>query len=173
MRVKGLYELDPAVITNITVVKGGDQQQIAFNQMMSMCDVRIDFISLHKSMLLEEKGAAADNRPTVRKYIKELTNGRGVFTRADMNNINNKNQDIGAPVQQTTPLTREEERKFQKDQAAVARLPQVREGPTVIEQTRVAVQKVALEDLLITTSENGTYVEKVEDEVPLFGPIAP
>lgn len=164
MRVQGLYELDPAVITNVTVIKGGDQQQLAFNQTMSICDIRIDFISLHKSMLLEEKGPAADNRPTVRRYIKELTNGRAVFTRANMNNINNDRLDINAPRQQTKPQSRLDQAKSEKNLAAATRLPQSREA-TVIEQTRVAQAKADLEDLIIETSESGTYVKNITESI--------
>ena len=33
---KGIYDLDPAYIQNITVIKGGDQQQIAYNQKLAI-----------------------------------------------------------------------------------------------------------------------------------------
>lgn len=70
---KGIYNLDPAVITNITVVKGGDQQQIAYNQNLSMVDVRIDFTSLYNSILIEEGAERVTNRPTLRTYLDALT----------------------------------------------------------------------------------------------------
>lgn len=72
IRSKGIYSLDPSVITNITVVKGGDQQQIAFNQKLAMVDVRIDFTSLYGTMLLEEKKSMTPHRPTVRNYLEAL-----------------------------------------------------------------------------------------------------
>lgn len=68
----GIYNLDPAVITNITVVKGGDQQQISFNQKLSVVDVRIDFTSLYNSMLQEEGDKTFTNRPTLRSYLQAL-----------------------------------------------------------------------------------------------------
>lgn len=72
IRSQGIYNLDPSVITNITVVKGGDQQQISFNQKLAMVDVRIDFTSLYGTMLLEENKTLNQNRPTIRNYLKAL-----------------------------------------------------------------------------------------------------
>jgi hypothetical protein len=69
----GIYNLDPAVITNITVVKGGDQQQISYNQKLAMVDVRIDFASLYTSILLEEGDTPLTNRPTLRSYLEQLS----------------------------------------------------------------------------------------------------
>jgi len=91
IRVAGLYELSPAAITNITIVKGGDQQQIAFNQNLGMCDIRIDFQALHRSMLLEEEPSGQFNkRPTVRRYVDELTtHSSSTFVRRDKMNSNN------------------------------------------------------------------------------------
>jgi len=63
----GIYDLDPAFISNITVIKGGDQQQIAYNQRMGIVDVRIDFGSLYSSMLAA-KGLSR-TRPTLEKYL--------------------------------------------------------------------------------------------------------
>jgi hypothetical protein len=73
IKTPGVYNLDPAVITNVTVVKGGDQQQISFNKRLAMLDVRIDFTSLYGSMVLEEdKIDRFTTRPTVRKYLDSL-----------------------------------------------------------------------------------------------------
>jgi hypothetical protein len=69
---KGIYNLSPAVITNITVVKGGDQQQISFNQKLGMVDVRLEFTSLYNTMLLEENKQVEVDRPTVRNYLENL-----------------------------------------------------------------------------------------------------
>ena len=67
----GIYNLDPAFISNITVVKGGDQQQIAFTQQLGVVDVRIDFGSLFSSMLASGKNVSR-TRPTLRTYLKAL-----------------------------------------------------------------------------------------------------
>jgi hypothetical protein len=85
----GIYGLDPGVITNITVVKGGDQQQIAFSKRLAMLDVRIDITSLYGSMVLDEKNPNEhSNRPTVYKYLKSLEgskNEASYFKRNEMN----------------------------------------------------------------------------------------
>jgi hypothetical protein len=73
IKAQGIYGLDPCVITSVTVVKGGDQQQISFNQKLAMVDVRIDFTSLYGTMVVEEgKTNAFANRPTLKKYLDNL-----------------------------------------------------------------------------------------------------
>jgi hypothetical protein len=67
----GIWDLDPAVITNLTIIKGGDQQSIGWNQRLGIVDVRLDIGSLFTSMLVEEKGMVS-NRPTVRTYLNAL-----------------------------------------------------------------------------------------------------
>jgi hypothetical protein len=76
---KGIYNLDPAVISNITVVKGGDNQQIAFTQRLGIVDVRIDFTSLFGSMVLEEDGPKNLKRPTVSGYLKALETQKTMY----------------------------------------------------------------------------------------------
>lgn len=73
IKATGIYNLSPAVITNVTVVKGGDQQQISYNQRLAMVDVRIDFTSLYNTMILEEGSSQERERPTVRNYLDSLT----------------------------------------------------------------------------------------------------
>ena len=81
VRSKGIFDLSPAVISNITVIKGGDQQQIAYTQQMGLVDVRIDFTSLYNSMVLEEEGPKIFNRPTVYQYLhKGLNNSKTLYT---------------------------------------------------------------------------------------------
>jgi hypothetical protein len=72
MVVAGIWRLNPAVITNITVIKGGDQQSIGWNQRMGIVDVRLDIGSLFTSMVVEEGGLNVTNRPTVRNYLESL-----------------------------------------------------------------------------------------------------
>ena len=72
IKAHGIYNLDPSVITNVTVIKGGDQQQIAYNQKMAMVDVRIDFTSLYGSILVEEGNTRLTNRPTLQSYLTSL-----------------------------------------------------------------------------------------------------
>ena len=67
----GIFELNPGFISNITVIKGGDQQQISQQQRLAMADVRIDVGSLFSSMVA---GTNIDQRtrPTVRKYMNVM-----------------------------------------------------------------------------------------------------
>lgn len=127
IKVAGLYELAPAAITNITIVKGGDQQQIAFNQNLGICDVRIDFQALHRSMLLEEEPSGKfDQRPTVRKYIDELTTHQGsTFVRRDKMN-ENISKIVGVSSSPAVSFPDERESfQVQKNKASQARQIQV------------------------------------------------
>jgi hypothetical protein len=73
VRANGIYDINAAFINSISVIKGGDQQSIAWNQALSIVDVRIDFGSLYNSILVEEKaGTAGDNRPTLNSYLNVL-----------------------------------------------------------------------------------------------------
>ena len=67
----GIFELNPGFIQNITVIKGGDQQQISQQQHLSIVDVRIDIGSLYSSMIA---GTSVNEktRPTVRKYMNSM-----------------------------------------------------------------------------------------------------
>lgn len=73
VRSPGLYHLNAAYINSIAIVKGGDQQSIAFNQTMAMCDVRIEFGSLYNSILAgpgtNELGI---DRPTLGTYLESI-----------------------------------------------------------------------------------------------------
>jgi len=68
----GIYDLDPAFISNITVIKGGDQQQISFRQTLGIVDVRIEFGSLFNSMLAAP--TIGTKRPTLTTYLNTMTN---------------------------------------------------------------------------------------------------
>jgi hypothetical protein len=78
----GIYSLNPGFISNITVVKGGDQQQIAMNQKLALVDVRIDMGSLFNSMLVSR---ANPGRPTVLSYIENLKQTKAVQPISDVN----------------------------------------------------------------------------------------
>lgn len=79
IKAVGLYDLDPAFIGSITVVKGGDQQQISYNQRLGMVDVRIDFGSLYSSLIAGRNITAG--RPTLKKYIDAVSGKRSVTVR--------------------------------------------------------------------------------------------
>ena len=82
IKCKGLYEVPAAVITSITVIKGGDQQQISWNQRPSIVDVRIDFTSLYTIMMVNSGKTNTNNleRPTLHNYIQVLSSGRALKT---------------------------------------------------------------------------------------------
>lgn len=86
VRSAGIYRLDPAVITNVTIVKGGDQQQIGYTQRLGMVDVRIDFASLYNSIVVETHTNFEADRPTLRNYLAAMddTNSALIRTRKQM-----------------------------------------------------------------------------------------
>lgn len=103
----GIYNLDPGYISNVTVVKGGDQQQIAWNQRMGVVDVRIDFASVFNSIL--SNASSSRRRPTLKGYLEAMADSKSdVYGITDFAAVNNqKNQspptiertkNIGAPA---------------------------------------------------------------------------
>lgn len=74
VRCPGIYFLNPCFIGGITVVKGGDQQQIAWNQRLSIVDVRIELGSLYDSIVMPAPGHTfnTEERPTLKNYLAEL-----------------------------------------------------------------------------------------------------
>ncbi|GIU69026.1 MAG: hypothetical protein KatS3mg002_0262 [Candidatus Woesearchaeota archaeon] len=70
VKVKGIWELRGAYISNITVVKGGDQQQIAKNQRLGVVDVRIDFNSLYGSIISSDLDLPG--RTTLKSYLDNM-----------------------------------------------------------------------------------------------------
>jgi len=76
IKCEGLYFLNSAYMSNITVVKGGDQQQIAHNQRLGIVDVRMEFGSLYSSITV---GKENPSRPTLKSYLKALTGKDLVF----------------------------------------------------------------------------------------------
>lgn len=66
----GIYDLDPAFISNVTIIKGGDQQQISYKQKLGIVDIRIDFGSLFNSMLAAH--GLGRKRPTLDGYLKGM-----------------------------------------------------------------------------------------------------
>ena len=80
----GLFSLDPGFISNITIVKGGDQQQISLNQRLGIVDIRIDVGSLYSSMLAGSSKVTS-RRPTILKYAKALVGEKPITSRRDDN----------------------------------------------------------------------------------------
>jgi hypothetical protein len=90
----GIFELDPGFIANITVIKGGDQQQISLQQRLGIVDVRIDVGSLYSSMVAGGTKIQQKTRPSVRKYVDAMLNPsprrHEVFDRQGIYNLDSK-----------------------------------------------------------------------------------
>jgi len=99
VRATGIYNLNPAYIGGITIVKGGDQQNIAYNQRLAMVDVRIDFGSLYNTMLASNNANPA--RPTLKKYLNAMQGERQIYDRFG-ENIMNKTKMSSTNKQATT-----------------------------------------------------------------------
>lgn len=86
IKCPGIFNLDPGFISNITVVKGGDQQQISFQQRMGIVDIRIDVGSLYSSILAGSPNLSS-RRPTVEKFATAMLGEKApeVKTRVDLN----------------------------------------------------------------------------------------
>jgi len=143
IKAPGIYNLDPAIITNMTVIKGGDQQQIAFNQRMGMVDVRMDFTSLFGTMILEEEGTFAIKRPTVQGYLDSLTpksdNFKEISTRKRMREdgrylagAGNLGEPILIASNRTTAQTIGPQIIANNRNAAARRLPQTVEDDSLV-----------------------------------------
>jgi len=80
IKCRGMFNLPAAFIGNMTIIKGGDQQQIAWNQRLGIVDVRIDFGGLYSSMLV----GADDNDPDKSSLYSYLENLRDETTLDNM-----------------------------------------------------------------------------------------
>lgn len=141
IKATGIYNLSPAVITNITVIKGGDQQQISYNQKLAIVDLRIDFTSLYNSILIEEGNNTFTNRPTLRSYLDALNSSNTSLSvkRNNLRAITGRNAGVTVdPV--TNSLTTTEEILYAKNQAAIQR-----QAPKV--QTDTAGDRVPSSDV--------------------------
>jgi len=163
VKAKGIYNLDPAVITNITIVKGGDQQQISFNQKLAMVDVRLDFASLYGSMLVEEGKNTFTNRPTVRSYIDSLKeDDELLYTKRDL-----MDQAVGAKAGagdildiRTSQLSRTDQIQITKNAAA-----RQRQAPTVTEvliANRVPTSVRLIQEILEDESDHGFVTDTID-----------
>ena len=153
----GIYNLNPAVITNVTVIKGGDQQQISFNQKLGMVDVRIDFTSLYGTMVLEENPTMEQARPTIYNYLQSLKENDTslYYTRNQMRSEAAKSAGTGTITGSAviaTSTSQSNQQLTAKNAAASRRI-----APVVTEQAvgnRVSSSIVSKENNLIGESPN-------------------
>lgn len=84
IEIPGISNIIPAFISNVSVIKGGDQQQIAWNQRLGIVDVRIDFGSLFNSMIIETKEESmykfGEKRPTLSNYLNAMSTEKPLET---------------------------------------------------------------------------------------------
>lgn len=156
IKATGIYNLDPCVITNMTVVKGGDQQQIAYNQKLAIVDLRIDFTSLYNSILVEEGNNTFSNRPTLRSYLDALNKTDGTLhtKRANLRRIVGTQAGAITSVNQPgTTLTPAEENLIAKNEAARRRqAPQVE---IAVANGRAPADAVSRQALLASLNPGG------------------
>jgi len=138
---RGIYGLDPAVITNVTVIKGGDQQQVAFNQQLAMVDVRIDITSLYGTMVLEENKTFESARPTVNNYLDHLLENDSTlsYTRNEMRHRAGISAAVGAQgegILVSSDRFRTDAATLEADQSFIAKNEAVRRrnAPKVLEK---------------------------------------
>lgn len=105
IKAEGIYDLDPAFISSIAIVKGGDQQNISYNQRLAVVDVRIDFGSLYGT-IVAGGSKIRSGRPTFEKYIDVMTNKRPVSDRLGERTIDGT---VEAPRRQVPPTVVEGE----------------------------------------------------------------
>jgi len=75
----GIFDLRAGVITNVTVIKGGEQHQIAFNQRLGMVDIRVDFSDLYNSMITTVDEELNEERPTLKNYLEAMEGSKEFY----------------------------------------------------------------------------------------------
>jgi hypothetical protein len=159
----GLFDLNPGFISNITVVKGGDQQQIAFQQRMGIVDVRIDVGSLYSSMLAGDNNVTS-TRPTVKKYAEILAGGKQVSSRvADNNRYVNKIGDGPEGGRSVGFISKTDEQDFLTKNGTLANFTS---NPTAGRQRQATSPKIHADDTgspsiveRVSTTAKQTYAQ--------------
>ena len=72
VKSKGIYNLSPGYISGVSVIKGGDQQNIAWNQHLSIVDVRMDFGSLYSSILVDKNNKEIGTEEKIKAHREGL-----------------------------------------------------------------------------------------------------
>jgi len=71
LRIPGYVHLDAGYISNISVVKGGDVNDRAWNNRPGIVDIRLTISPLYSTMLLTQEDPVG-NQPTLKKEIQNL-----------------------------------------------------------------------------------------------------
>ena len=89
-KASGLFDIQSGYVKSIQVIKGGDDNVIAYNQVPGIVDVKIEFGSLYNT-LVSHSNDNEPERPTLTKYLEEFQNSKD-WTGGG--NADNKNQPI-------------------------------------------------------------------------------
>lgn len=76
-RIPGYLDGMATYIQSMTVIKGGDQQQIAQNQRLGVVDVRFELGCLYDTMLATTGKIDNSDRPTLKKYLDVMAEEKG------------------------------------------------------------------------------------------------
>jgi len=136
IKAAGLFNIPAAYIGNITVVKGGDQQQIAYSQTLGMVDVRIEFGSLYDSMIVGDN-YDSDQRPNLKHYIETLEEPGKSVLKTDTESIQSENPDLIRMARATSDSSRQVQEYA--DMLAEAK-PRVPEDEILAESLLMATQ---------------------------------
>lgn len=72
MKCPGLGAIDAGFISNLDVVKGGDNNDISFKQRPGTVEVRFSIQSLYNTMIIRGEQDPIEDRPTLDKYMRDL-----------------------------------------------------------------------------------------------------
>lgn len=93
INVPGVFSIPAGYIGNVTVIKGGEQQQITYRQELSVVDVRIEIGSLFGTIVVGSKEYASLQRPTLKNYLDNLKSTRSVYVRDEKTGITLNQED--------------------------------------------------------------------------------
>jgi hypothetical protein len=127
-----LFDIRAGAITNVSVSKAGDQNQIAWNKRLSQVDIRIDFVNLYSSLVAGGKNDL--DRPTLDSYLTTLRSETPILPiYIDQNN-------------NSVSSTRE-------IMEITAAIPPVAQDPYDIDTIRIDPEESIIEDNIIDESE--------------------
>lgn len=165
--VPGIFRIPYAFISNITVVKGGDQQMIGHNQRLGSVDVRIDFGSLFNSIIANEGGTEDKNRPSLKSYLDSLGGSKDVLYDTHIDLSTNK----------LVPLKIQKESDFefgvaaeQIDEFLSGRVDpnKIKESKTLLDKM-LGVVRIAQEGVPAVLNELDSVVNNVNTILGAFG----
>ena len=115
IKCPGIWDLNAAYISSISVVKGGDQQQISHNQRLGIVDVRLEIGSLYSSILAAPT-LDGRSRPTLQSYLEGLVGEQKITTPYDYSKPGKRSQTTDDGI--TTSGTTSSETPTRKNQAS-------------------------------------------------------